>query len=127
MSRSVPASAFVVTVASVYGAFTILTLLGLFVHESLMMPGFFLWPYPMLLGLQKLVSPDSRVSWLVALILGYVVVLTPALTIERAFDKRGRQIPAPVRLGLLGVIVPLLAVTLLVAGVAAICGWPMGE
>ena len=127
MSRSVPSSAFVVTVASVYGAFTILTLLGLFVHESLMMPGFFLWPYPMLLGLQKLVSPGSRVSWLVALILGYVVVLAPALTIERAFDKRGRQIPAPVPLGLLGVIVPLLAVTLLVVGVAAIFGWPMGE
>jgi hypothetical protein len=85
-----------------------------------------LWPYPLLLSTRKLVHPDSTAAWIVAYVVGLLLVVGCSLWAGRALGRRSDDRRFVVPLGLAGWAVPLVAVELLALGAAAALGWPIG-
>ena len=112
----------------IYGAYCVVALLGLFWRESLLMPAFFVWPYPFLLTIQRLVpSPSGTVEFVAALALGFVVIGAIAALFERRLGLSTRLVALAPVVAVLVVVVPLGALTLIGYTLATTLGWPLGE
>ena len=113
---------------SLYAAYCILTVLGLFWYEPLLMPAVFSWPYPFLLAVQRFVpDPAGWLEWLAALALAFVPIGAAARLFERMLAAGPRLIGLAPLLGALAIVAPLASLTVLGYAAAIAFGWPMGE
>ena len=111
-----------------YGAHCLLTVVGLFWREWLLMPAAFVWPYPFLLAIQRLVPDPAGVGpWLGALAFGFVLISVAANVVERRPVFRARLSRLAPVLAVLVIVVPLGSLTLLGYVLATVLGWPDGE
>jgi hypothetical protein len=85
----------------------------------------FLWPYPLLLALRKLASPDSWGAFLAADLAGLALVGGFARFVDRRWGAAWTRSRSTL-VGLFGWPLPLVAVELLAWGVAWALGWPVG-
>ena len=111
---------------AVYMTHVVGTALGWFVWEPLLYLGMFLWPYPFLLAVQRLVPPDSLSSWFGASLLASVLVVGVAVSAQRWMGRSAGPV-LTVALGLLSATVPLAIITGAAQLVARALGWPLGE
>lgn len=93
---------------------------------DVLMMSAFLWPYPLLLSFQRIVSPDSWVSFLAADVAGLVLVAGMGCAIDRRWGPRMSRLKAGL-VGLLGWPVLLGALQLAAIALALVLGWPVGE
>ena len=109
-----------------YGLYAVVQFVGLF-WEILLIPGYYLWPFPFLLLVQRFVdNPAGPWVWTAALVLGFVPIVMYASLVQKRF---GSTRPNVLLAWLLAV--PLCAVSLAVLTGAAYLlarffGWPMG-
>ena len=88
----------------------------------------FLWPYPLLLALQTIVSPNSLVNSFIADLLGFSIVLVVALLLERALGPRAQRRWVAISLGLISWPIALALFEIVVWALAThVLGWPTGE
>ena len=88
----------------------------------------FLWPYPLLLAIQTIVNPDPLVNWLIADLLGFLIVLGVALLLERALGPRAQRRWVAISLGLISWPIALVLFEVIVWVLATfVLGWPTGE
>lgn len=93
---------------------------------DILMMSAFVWPYPLLLSLQRLVSPDSWISFGAADVLGLVLVAGLGRAIDRRWGDR-MSAPLAVLAGLVAWPVLLAVVQLVAIGLALALGWPVWE
>ena len=102
-----------------------MTVLGEF-NDVLQMSAY-AWPYPLLLAIQRIVSPDSMICFLLADLFGLALVLGSSLYLERLFGRRARNPWLALAAGLLvwPIVLGLLQGAVFLAASAA--DWPVGE
>ncbi len=112
---------------ALYSCFATVTLLG-FLWEPLLMPSFFTWPYPFLLGAKRFVSePASFEAWAAALGLGFLAVVFSASLLQRIAQPKPSAPWQGWVVAAIAIIGPLGLLTGFTWGVALIAGWPVGE
>ncbi len=94
---------------------------------DVLMMSAFLWPYPLLLGLQRFVHPDSSWVWLAADLAGLALVFLAASGLDKLLCRRelGRSVRIALGLLCLPVVLGLLEGTVVL--IAFSMGWPVGE
>lgn len=101
-------------------------LLG-FVWEPLLTVGFFTWPYPALLMMQKVLNPGSLAAWAGGLALAFPLVACTAWLLQRLLARYRLRPTAAATLAVPVVVLPLAFVTGLVYLVATALSWRIGE
>ena len=86
-----------------------------------------LWPYPLLLALQRFIHLDSWIAWGGALLLGLILIVWLALILERILGPRRNDPRFSIPVALIGWPIFLVLVQLGVTLVALILSWPIGE
>ena len=86
-----------------------------------------LWPYPLLLALQRFVQPDSWFAWGGALFLGLTLIVWLAPIVERILGPRRNDPRFSIPVALIGWPLLLVLVELAVFLAALMLGWPIGE
>ncbi len=94
---------------------------------DLLMMTTFLWPYPLLLALQRFIHPDSWIAWGGALLLGLILIVWLALILERILGPRRNDPRFSIPVALIGWPILLVLVELAVFLAALMLGWPIGE
>gem|GEM_PF-6799146 len=90
-------------------------------------PFLFVWPYSLLLSLQKWLYPIETSDFIAADVLGLVAVLLCGLIFDRRPVLRGQKGWKLYALSGLLWLIPLIGLELLVFGIALGLGWPVGE
>lgn len=92
---------------------------------DLLMMTAFLWPYPLLLALQRILPPDSWTAFLAADLAGLALVGWFARFVDRRWGAAWTRSRSTL-VGLFSWPLPLVAVELLAWGAALALGWPVG-